>query len=159
MPEVKLDDLTELQALCPDLSTDFVEVLGRKIQLKPLMLRSQVKLMQLLAPLIDDVNYDLLTNGTTGVISALTKLSESSETFAKVVVIVAEDAGVSLTEEDLLDSRDLNPDDVRRVALACIDKQLKIGVPVADFFTRLSETGAVILTANLATLNQINDIA
>ena len=126
------------EALVPDLSDEKFTLLGKEITIKPLKLRYQIEFAQVLEPYGVDAAYEAQTTG--GLLTALATALKHTGVIPRLIVIMAKNDGVALTEDELLDS-DVQMDALIPHVVALAAKIERIGKPVMDFFQELLPSG------------------
>lgn len=158
-PPAELPDEVVNEGLCPELSTDFFEFNGRRVQVKSLKVKYQMQMAKLLQPVGATIAHELKlaaegaervhmdeagnifrvneeVTSTALILDILSSLPDHYEVLPKIVYILCLNDGHNVTLEDIEDS-DLQPDAMVSIVLMFVRKNQTIGKPVADFFTEI----------------------
>lgn len=136
--ETELSPSVEAEGLLPDLSDDHFEVLGQKIQIKPLTIRNQIKMGRILEPYATSAAYEAQTGSwMAGIAVALKHV----ELIPEIICLLAKNDGKELDYEELLDLDHDLMDFATPILLKFAYKNEKIGKPIIDFFTSVLPQG------------------
>lgn len=128
-PEIQQSVLDE--ALMPELSEDFFEICGQKIQIKPLKVRHQIAFTKTIAPATGDLGYETQQLGWMTAVGGAIK---HADLLPKLVFILVQNDDKDLTEDQILDST-MSLGEMAKIIMRFVEKNEEIGKPIADFFT------------------------
>lgn len=143
------------EAMMPELSEDFFEFEGKKVQIRPLKVKNQKMFAKAFVPVVESIAYDLAQNsqimytdennkthyrskgfGDLGIAdwALLSKsLLEQVEVLPKLIQILCHDDGHMVTDEEMDESR-MQQKEMQEIILKFCKKSGEIERQIADFF-------------------------
>lgn len=122
------------EALNPTVTDDAFIVLGKTVRIMPLKVKYQSAMAKVLEPLFGDMAFDISIGHQ--VLEVLTKVGAHYDVLPALVRILAENDGITISEEEMGEST-LQPSDFAAILLAFAKKNKEVGEPVVNFFERV----------------------
>lgn len=145
----ELDEAVMNEVMVPTLSQEEFTIAGKTIKVMPLKVKHQIEFAQIVSKAANDVAFQLDTGSWCG---AVTSSLNNTEVLPKLIEVMAKNAGVELSYDDILDQSEVGFTEMTSIVTQLAAKNEAVGKPVLDFFTKVWPVVQAELKKNLPVL-------
>ena len=148
------------EAMVPSLSEDFFTFEGKKVQIKPLQIKHQIKFAKIMSPFVDSLALDMsassLAMGSVSMADGLIFASSAlkhAEVLPKLIQVLCQNDGFDLSDEALMNST-MQPEEMQDILARYFAKKGEIEGQVANFFMNVLPKGKQLVAGALKEINE-----